>query len=375
MKLIYCINAVSNSGGMERILMHKANYLADVMGYDVTIVTTEQGGCEPFFHFSPKIKFIDLDVDYGDRADKKKKNIVWKVFWKFLQKSKHKKRLNNLLNKEKADVVISLFNNDISFLSKIKDGSKKILEFHFSYSYKLIEANNPLVRLVQKLRLYVWKKNISQFDRFVVLTHEDKASWGGMDNIMVIPNFIPALPIEKSSCSSKRVIAVGRAEYQKGFDMLITAWKNVAAKFPEWSLDIFGNGEKKLLEYQISKLGLNTVVKLHPATKNIAIEYVNSSLFVLSSRYEGLPMVLLEAMSYGLPVVAFECPCGPKEIIEDSFGTLVPNGDINGLANSIVEWISNNEKCIEGGRSARIAIQKYTQDVIMKQWVYLLENN
>ena len=275
---------------------------------------------------------------------------------------------------ERPDIVLTLGNNDIGFLPSIQDGSYKIAESHFCYLYKQIAAKNRIVKLVQKYRLRLRKKKLSKFKKFVVLTNEDKKAWGNMPNITVIPNFIPSVPLRNSNCEAKRVIAVGRAEYQKGFDLLIEAWQIVAENFPDWHLDIFGNGDKTELEKMIKDKRLDDFIRLHAATKDIATEYVNSSLFVLSSRYEGLPMVLLEAMSYGLPIVSFECPCGPKDIVKDDFGTLVPNGDIVGLASSLMEWMSNENRRIKGGKTARKFALCYTQEKVMKEWVSLLRN-
>ena len=374
MKIVYCIHAVSNSGGMERTLQQNANYLADILGYEIVIITTEQKGKKPFFSFSSKIRFIDLGVDYGDVSLRDNRNIFWKVIWKNLHKPLHKKKLTEVLQKEKADFVITLFNNDIGFLPSIKDGSKKIAWFHFTYTYKSIAARNGVVRMVQYLRRWIWKRDFSRFDHFVVLTEEDKKAWGDMPNIKVIPNFVPSIPEEQSPLLSKRVIAVGRADYQKGFDMLIKAWGIVAKKYPDWRLDIFGNGEKSGLEELIRQNELQSCISLHSATKDIASKYVNSSLYVLSSRYEGLPMVLLEAMSYGLPIVSFECPCGPKDIIRDDFGTLVPNGDIQALADAMMKWMSDEDLRIQGGYAARIAIRQYTQESVMAKWLFLLNS-
>lgn len=374
MKIVYCIHAVSNSGGMERILQQVANYLADVEGYEIVIVTTEQKKNKPFFHFSPKIRFVDLDVDYGDVDVNSKRNVFWKVIWKSIHKPIHKSRLAKVLMKERADIVITLFNNDIGFLPFIKDGSKKIAWFHFTYTYKSIAARNGIIRLVQWLRRWIWKRDFSRFDYFVVLTEEDKRAWGDMPNINVIPNFIPFIPEKQASLLNKRVIAVGRADYQKGFDLLIQAWAIVSKKYPDWHLNIFGNGEKSELESFKRRYGVGSSLSLLPATKDIASEYVNSSLYVLSSRYEGLPMVLLEAMSYGLPIVSFECPCGPKDIIKKEFGSLVRSGDVKGLADTMMEWMADEEMRIEGGRAARTAVQQYLQNVVMKKWINLLNS-
>lgn len=372
MKIIYSISAIYNAGGMEHILQQKANYLADVVGYEVVIVTTEQLGKSPFFHFSDKIRLIDLNVNYGDREEKKGRSHAMKAIWKNLHKPIHKKRMKKILMEERPDYVITLFNKDIGFLPSIKDGSKKIAEFHFSYNYKMIEARSSVVRFVQGIRMKVWKRQLSKFDHFVVLTEEDKTLWGNMPNITVIPNFIFKMPEGKSALTEKRVIAVGRLDYQKGFDMLLMAWKECYQLFPEWKLDIFGNGDESDLKTLIYIHGIKGA-EVHPATKNIGLEYINSSLFVLSSRFEGLPMVLLEAMSYGLPVVAFKCECGPKDIIRNTFGTLVEKNDVSGLANAMIQWMGDENLIREGGKNSLKEIEKYTADKIMKKWVIFLE--
>lgn len=372
MKIIYCIDAVSNSGGMERILQQKANYFADIIGYEVIIITTEQGDLKPFFQFSPRIRFIDLNVNYGDRADKKEKNVLLKVIWKNLHKPIHKRKLTRVLMKEKANVVITLFNNDIGFLYKIKDGSKKIIEYHFMHDNKIVLAQNKIIKYVQRFRLNIWKRQLSQFDHFVVLTNEDKGLWGNMSNITVIPNFIIYIPQKEADVKKKRIITVGRVSYEKGFDRLLYAWEFVQKEYKDWDLYLFGNGDKHWLYNVVSEKELSNV-HIEPATQNIEEEYCHSSIYVLPSRCEGLPMVLLEAMSYGLPIVSFECPCGPKDIIRKEFGTLVPNGDIQGLADAMMSWMADEDKRILGGKAARKAAERYTQDVVMKQWIKLFE--
>ena len=372
MKIIFCIDAIIHSGGMERILQQITSYLADIAGNEILIVTTEQNGLAPFFPISHNVRLIDLGVDYGDASTYLNRNVIWNVIWKSFHKPIHKRRLTKVLMREKPDIVITLFNNDIGFLPKIKDGSKKIAWFHYTYTYKCVIARNSIKRFAQQVRCALWKKDLSKFDRFVVLTEEDRAAWGNMPNITVIPNFIPSLPEKQSPLTEKRAIAVGRADFQKGFDLLIEAWAIVVKSYPDWHLDIFGNGCKGL-ETLVSEKNLNGSVVLHSATKNITAEYIGSSLFVLSSRFEGLPMVLLEAMSCGLPVVSFECPCGPKDVIRESFGTLVPNGDVMQLAKGMMTWMQDLNKRIAGGKNARIAAEQYTQDVIMRKWMGLFE--
>lgn len=374
MKIIYCINSTFNSGGMEKILMYKANYLADVLGYEVCVVTTEQQEKTNFFKFSDKIRFIDLGINYD--ADKDK-NILLRLLLKRLKQRHHRKLMTELLKRESPDICISMFCREMDFLAKIKDGSRKVLEFHFSKNMKLIEAKNKLMYYAQKLRIWSWRWAIRKYDAFVVLTEEDKQAWGEWKNIRVIPNLLTEYPEQKATLTAKRVISVGRISYQKGFDYLVDVWKIVHESYPDWVLSIFGNGEKGerlQLENRIREYGLDKTISLNRAVSNIGDEYLKSSIYAMTSRYEGLPMVLLEVMSYGLPIVSFACPCGPKDVVDEAYGNLVPVGDVDGFARKIMEWMDDVEKRKLAGVEAREAAKKYMQQEIMQIWCDLFQH-
>lgn len=367
MKIVYCINSTYNSGGMERILMYKVNYLADVLHYDVCIVTTDQKGLNNFFPFSSRIRFVDLDVNYEEDNTK---NLCVRFFCKEKKKRKHRKLLTEMLNREKPDICISMFCMEMEFLYRIKDGSRKILEYHFSKGIKLIEAPNRFIYCLQKLRLKWWERIVQQYSSFVVLTEEDKKAWGAFDNMTVIPNFLVDLPKKCSTVLLKRVISVGRLEFQKGFDYLIQIWAKIHEFYPDWQLYIIGNGSQyDYLHKMIESFKLNDVVFLTPATATISKEYLQSSIYAMTSRYEGLPMVLLEAMSFGLPIVSFACPCGPKDIIDSDFGSLISVGDIDGFVEKLLLWMGDYDKRCSAGRQARKKVeQQYLQKNIMEKW-------
>lgn len=372
MKIIYSICGLYNSGGMERIVTQKANYLADVYGFDVTIVTTDQKGRPVFFPLSPKVKHVDLAINYGD-GEHDDMNVIKKVLGKKMKTNRHFRKLNAFLCKEKADIVITTINNDLNLLLKIQDGSKKICEFHFSRQTKILEASNILLRNIQRIRMVLWKRYFAQYDKFIVLTEEDKNAWGQMPNIEVIPNFVDEIPVHVFDNREKRVICVGRAVYQKGFDLMLDIWAEVVKHIDGWHLYFFGNGDKSELEKKKKLLGLEDSVHFNSATKNIGVEYNRSSLLALSSRYEGLPMVLLEAMSHGLPVVSFACPCGPRDVINANFGSVIKNGDIKSFADALVKWMQNPSILREGRVNAYKEIHKYTKAAIMKKWIFLFQ--
>ena len=356
---------------MERVLMTKANYLADKLDYEVYIVTAEQQNRKNFFSFSPKIRFIDLEVNYhlADRY-----NLVVRFIIKYFKSRTHKRRLRQVLLQIRPDISISMFDKEFSFLCKIKDGSKKILEYHFSKNTKLFEATNKLVFLLQWVRIVLWKTIIQRYDSFVVLTEEDKISWGKFNNIVVIPNSIPRIPMRQADLSQKRVCSIGRISYQKGFDLLLQSWQIVYRQYPEWSLCIIGGGDAKELREQIQKLGLYDSVDLKPPTTEISKEYLNSSIYAMSSRYEGFGMVLIEAMSYGLPVVSFACPCGPQDIIDGNFGSLVPPNDIRGFAEQLMYWMEDEGRRKMAGVKAKESVKRFLENEVMKKWVKLFES-
>ena len=175
--------------------------------------------------------------------------------------------------------------------------------------------------------------HLKRLDKFIVLTEEDKASWTELSNVEVIPDPLAFDITEVSPLKAKRVIAVGRYVYQKGFDLLLQAWAKIEKLFPDWELAIYGMGDRSSYENLAQQLGINmNRCHLNGSTQNIRKEYLESSLFVFSSRFEGFGMVLIEAMACGLPVVSFDCPCGPKDIVShDEDGLLVPSGDIDKL--------------------------------------------
>lgn len=371
MKIIYCIYSTFNSGGMERVLMNKTNYLIEQLNDEVVIVTTDQKKRINFFPFSSKIRFIDLGINYADIAHK---NIFIKIISLFFKQHCHKRKLKKILYAEKADICISMFCGEMNFLYKIKDGSKKILEYHFSKYAKIIECKNIFKKMLQHLRVEIIAQIVKKYDRFVVLTEEDKKAWGNISNTCVIPNSIVYYPKETADLSAKTVISIGRLSYQKGFDRLINIWAKISPHFPDWKLLIYGDGEERNnLQRLIGQSNLEGCILLKNAMKNIGEVYSNSSIYVLTSRYEGLPMVLLEAMSYGLPIVAFACPCGPLDVITEEAGCVIPNGNTDLFVKRLSELMENADLRREQGKNALRNSENYSHSKIMEKWCLLFQ--
>ena len=372
MKILYQIHSTYNPGGMERVLLNKVTWLVGKMGWDVTVVTTDQHGRLPFYPFPEGVKMIDVGVNYSEDNGKP----FLKKLLGFLKRRRlHEKRFKALLEQIRPDVVDCFYPGECSFVPGLKDGSKKMMELHQSKLFHHQYNRTGLMGLADKVRARMDERLVRKFDRFVVLTEEDSKMWGEMPNIRVIPNAANFIAQKYSDCSEKRVIAVGRLDYQKSFDRLILVWEKVHEKMQDWRLDIFGQGEwKEMLQKMIDDRGLQDVVRVNAPTKNIGKEYSESSMLVMSSHYEGFPMVMVEAMACGLPAVSFDFKCGPKDIIKDGEnGVIVPDGDIDALAEAMMKLMGDDELRKRMGEEAKKVVETYSEKKVMSKWMKLYE--
>lgn len=372
MRLIYCTHSLCNPGGMERVLVNKVTYLVERLHWDVSIVTTDQKGRPSFYPLPAGVRVTDLGINY---SDDNVKSVTGKILGYLQKRRRHKRLLTSLLEREKPDIVVSLYPSESSFIPDIKDGSKKVLELHFCKYFRLQYGRKGLLGMIDKWRTHQDERIVRKFDKFVVLTNEDKEYWGNLHNIEVIPNAAMNIGGHFSDVTNHRVIAVGRLDYQKGFDRLIQAWEyiNKSGLYSDWRLDIFGQGEwKEMLQEMVQAKNLSVSVHLNSPVKTIGEEYVNSSLLVMSSNYEGFPMVMIESMAIGLPVVAFDFKCGPRDIISDGEnGLLVSNGDIPGLAVAMMKLMGDYELRRRMSVKARQVVDTYSEKAVMDKWVRL----
>ena len=359
MTILYNIAATWNSGGMERALAIKANWLA-AHGCKVYVITTDQRGLPSAFGMDPSIEFRDLGIDYDENNGA---SFASKLLHYPFKQLKHRSALANHLHEIKPDIAISMFCNEAGFLPKIKDGSRKVLEIHFSRFKKLQYGRKGLWALADWWRYRQDARIASRYDKFVVLTEEDRGYWEGLNNIEVIPNARTFTFEKPSSCTAHQVLAVGRYCHQKGFDMLLEAWKKIDTT--GWTLRIAGSGDD---------LGPTPANVITGPSADIKQEYLNSSILAMSSRYEGLPMVLLEAQAAGLPIVSFQCKCGPKDIVEPGVtGFLVPEGDTDTLASKLKELMGDEELRQRMGAAAFEASNRFDLETIMQKWVDLFQ--
>lgn len=376
MKIIYCMYGLYNSGGMERVLSIKANYLAEKLGYDVHIVTTNEKGRIPFYTLSSKIKLHDLSINY---ADENENTIAKKILPFPFKLYRHWRLLKTLLYHIKPDITISMFGNDIFLLPFIKDGSKKIIESHFSKYHRLQLNRNGIFKYCDIIRAKLDNFMCSFYDKVIVLTNEDKNNWKEKfrDKVIVIPNPCVLSVNRQAELDNKQVLAIGRLTPQKGFDILIDIWEIVHRNCPDWKLKIIGSGilYTQLIEQVHKKQLQNTITLQNVVSNNIAHEYLDSSIFALSSRYEGFPMVLLESAMCGLPVVAFSCKCGPKDIIENGInGFLIREGSISEFASSLITLINNEKLRKKLGSNLYKKSKEFSLSSIMNKWSVLFND-
>lgn len=375
MTIVYCIAGTYRAAGMERVLADKANWWA-AHGHEVHILTTDQRGLPQAFAIDPSIKMLDLSINYEENNGG---SFLSKVLKYPGKQWRHRRRLTQALKEIHADIVVSMFCNDVSFLPKIQDGSRKVLEVHFSRFKRLQYGRKGLWALADRWRSRTDLKHVRAFDKFVVLTEEDKGYWGNLSNMVVIPNSVAMKADAPAALTGKTVIAVGRYSYQKALDRLVDAWKIVMDRIgPDsgWKLRLVGDGETRPdLEAQIRQLGLQDCILLGKVEKDMASVYQGASILALSSRYEGLPMVLLEAESFGVPCVSFACKCGPKDVIRDGEnGLLVPEGDIPALAEALLKVIQDPDLRVRMGAAAYKDAVRWRPEQIMQQWNSLFES-
>lgn len=366
-KIAYIVGDLHYANGMSRVLSQKINWLARNTDYQIYMVLTEKAGAPFWFPIEQNVKYVNFNLDFEEIHSLP----IHKKVFQFLKKQcQYKKLLAQYLTEIKPDITITTLRRDINFICDIKDGSIKLGEIHFSkQNYREFEKKF-LPKSINNVITYLWRrqlyKQIKRLKHFVVLTNEDAKEWRkDFSNIAIITNPINHYPSQTSTCDTKKVIAVGRYTWQKGFDMLIEAWKQVDAKHPDWELHIYGPGDNSSYQ-KIAGHG----VFCHEVVKDIYSKYIESSIFAFPSRYEGFALVFIEAMSCGLPAVSFDCPCGPRDVITND-GILITPNNIDDFANGICKLIEDETMRKEMGLNAHINMKRYTEDNIMQKWIEL----
>lgn len=374
MKIVYCTDSVCHAGGIQRITVAKANALADIEGNEVWIVVTDNKRPKPVLPISGKVHLVDLDVNYFEDDWKSRLHVLKGIL---VKRREHKRKLQQFLNTISPDIVISTGTSEKNFVPRMKVASNPsfIREIHSVSNYRLLVAHGWFEKLSAWAGDIIdYHYYIREYDKIVVLTDEDKQrQWKNNSKVEVIPNPLTTEHNKRSTLKSKTVITAGRLTAEKNFASLINAWRIVNKSHPDWKLEIWGEGSlRNELRQQIEDLQLRDSAYLMGYTDDIISKFADASIFICSSKFEGFGLVIIEAMSCGLPVVSYSCPCGPKDIItEGKDGFLVPPGDEERLAERICFLIEHEEKRREMGNAAAEKSKQYAIEPIIRQWMTL----
>nr|WP_309757985.1 glycosyltransferase family 4 protein [Flavobacterium sp.] len=356
MKLLYIVPNINNEGGVARVLSVKANYLVEKLGYEVHILTQNEGSSPLFYTFNSNIIFHDMVL---------KGNL-----FRFLNSFSN--GLKTKINTIQPDVIVVCDNGLKAYLIPfiLKNKIPLVLEMHSSKFIEERVLDKNILTKITHCGIAVLKKiGINKYDRFIVETRESTAEWN-IKNTIVIPNPLWFTPDKTSTLENKKAIAVGRHTYEKGFDRLLQIWKKVVVKYPDWILEIYGKASGNFdLKLLAENLKVSNNVIFYELVQKINEKYLEASFYLMTSRFEGFGMVLIEAMASGLPCVAYDCPCGPRGVLthgEDGF--LIENGNEMDYVNAVEILIENIKLREEMGEKAKVSSEKYQIDSIMETW-------
>ena len=355
MKLLYLVPNVNNEGGVARVLAIKTFYLIEKWGYQVDFLTQNKGSFPQFYNFNKKIGFHDMIL---------KGNPIQVLL-------NYRKNINEQIELLNPDIIIVCDNGLKAFFIPfiLKTKIPIVLEIHSSLNV-IENENNSIFKLIGNNSVILFKKFAARyFNNFVVETPESIKEWN-VPNGIVIPNALWFYTDKLAKLNSKKVIAVGRHVYEKGFDRLLYIWKKIVKKHPDWHLDIYGKSSDDFyLQKLTSELNLTNSVSFFEPTSEIVSKYQENSIYLMSSRFEGFGMVLIEAMALGLPCIAYDCPCGPRAIISNKLdGFLINNGNESDFIDATLYLINNEARRIEMGKKAKEKSLNYNIDTIMPLW-------
>lgn len=354
MRLLYITNSINGSGGLERVLSIKASYLADFYGYDITILTLNDGDLNLFYNFSRNIKTVSIGV-FGNPA---------------MYLLRYKNGVQRQVDRILPDVICVCDDGLKGFFlpSIIRFKGKWIYERHASI--KLNTTNS----LKGRLTAFLMRTQVKKFSKFVVLSDSNIHEWN-KPNVFAISNPLSFSMAKQSSLENRKLISVGSHSLNKGYDTLLIIWKELMSTFSDWELHIYGKKDSNKTFIKLSKsLGLQNIF-FHDPVRNIEQKYLESSIMLLPSRSEGFGMVLIEAMECGLPCISFDCPSGPRDIIKNNIdGLLIENQNVSSFKKAIESLILSMELRKELGRQAKINVKRYSVDAILLEWDKLFKS-
>lgn len=367
MRLLYFINSITNSGGMERIVIDKINYLVNIEGCEVSLAYYGSENDMPFFSIDERVKRKAVLSRKGTSSFTKR----------FLTFFEIRKTVLDIIDETTPDVIVNANMTLVSWLLPfIRKDIPKIVELHFSW----IGMRKINKEIYGHNFVKSWFNNFLRnhfyplYDKCVLLTNEDLHDWG-FKNAVVIPNFTNLhFPNYDRISKDKIAVNVGRLSSPKNQKMLVDAWKIVHAKEPDWKLEIWGDGElKNDLSIQINRLELDCTVSLKGVSYHIEEVYKYASFFVLSSCYEGHPLVMIEALQAGLPCVCTSVNGVRGTIKSDYNGFVVEDMTAESLADGILKIIRTDKRCAMS-INAKETAKAFEKEHVMQMWIKLFNN-
>lgn len=363
MRILYVCRSLAYWGGIERVLVDKMNYLVRMYGDEVYMLTSDQGSHPVPYQLESKVHLEDLDICFHRQY---RYHLLKRIMVAIRLERLFMKRLSERLRVIQPDVIVCTTANyvDINILAKVKGTIPLIVESHSIYRMTLGQKG-----LRNRYADYMYRKGLSKARMIVALTEGDAVEWRKeFQNVCVIPNIVHLNEGEISSLDNKRVIWVGRFDYQKRPMEIIKIWQMVYPKFPDWHLDIYGEGEQRP-ELEELERSLNMNIHIHKPTAMIFNCYRRSSILVSTSLFEPFGLVIPEAMSCGLPVVTYDCPFGPGSIISDGLnGFLVKMDDREMMIGKICSLMDDIFLRQKIGIAARELSFNYSAEIIMPLW-------
>lgn len=367
MRLLYVTDALAVHGGLERVLVEKANWLVAHGGFEVCLLTVNQGDHPICFPLHPDVSYDDLDIRFYQQYHL--------PFWKrpIINHQLHRQfreRLSNMILDIAPDVIICTRLDYVSDVVRIKDVIPLVFESHSCRLACRFEGDGVL------RRIHVWYLQLAvrKADMVVALTKGDAEEWRKLTSkVCVIPNVVHLNESETfSDCRSKSVIFVGRFSKQKDIGSLLHIWALVHQRHPDWCLHIYGGyGEEQETIFANIKQ-MNVGIQIHKSTSDIFEKYKENSFLLLTSCFEPFGLVLLEAMSCGLPVVAFDCPYGPADIITDGDdGFLISKRNCIEYADKVCLLIDQLDIRKKMGKAGIVSSKRYEANSIMPLWKQL----
>lgn len=361
MRILYTFRSLAVWGGIERVLVDKMNYLVNVYGYEIYMLTTDQGEHSIPYPIVENVHFEDLGIQFYKQYSF---SGFRRLFDAWQRTCRFEKRLSERIRKIQPDVLVCTTSDPINSIVRAKGSIPLIVESH-SICTKTLGGEGLRRRFIAKLL----QKGLKRADCIVALTESDAIEWREIHPIVkVIPDMVHLNDGLGSSLLKKRVIWVGRYDYQKRPMEIIRIWQITYPHFPEWHLDIYGEGDyQQELENTSQSLRMN--IHVHHPTDKIFDAYKDSSILVSTSLFEPFGLVIPEAMSCGLPVVAYNCPYGPSLMITDGAnGFLINNDDCQDFVKKLSLLMSDYSLRQRMGKTAARSVQHFSAERIMPMW-------